>query len=114
MGRIRTRGKLNVYRRAFETVMAIFTVRAGVLTVPVVARRGGSARRRPQPRRDAGHNLGETQACREHSRTVWLEFAVKCGYLDAETARNLYKTYAHILGELVTMLRHSETWVIGH
>ena len=82
--------------------MAICTVRAGVLTVPVVARRGGAARRRPQPRRDAGHNLGETPACREHSRTVWLEFGVKCGCLDVEAGRSLYKTYDHILDKLVT------------
>ena len=42
---------------AFEAAMELFMVRAGVPAVPVVARRGGSARRRPQPRRDAGHNV---------------------------------------------------------
>jgi len=44
---------------------------------------------------------------------VWLEFAVRCGYLDPTIARELYATYDNILGKLVTMIRHPEQWVIG-
>ena len=43
---------------------------------------------------------------------VWLEFAVKCGYLDSAIARELYVTYDNILGKLVTMICHPEQWVI--
>jgi len=44
---------------------------------------------------------------------VWLEFAVKCGYLDPTIARELYATYDNVLGKLVTMICHPEQWVIG-
>jgi hypothetical protein len=43
----------------------------------------------------------------------WLEFAVKCGYLDPEGARSLYRTYDNILGKPVTMIRQPQKWVIG-
>jgi len=41
---------------------------------------------------------------------IWLEFAVKCGYLNADVARNLYKTYDQILGQLVTMVKNAANW----
>ena len=54
---------------------------------------------------DAEAEAAETQ--------TWLEFAVKCGYLDAETARPLYATYDNILAKLVTMARHPEHWTVA-
>lgn len=53
---------------------------------------------------DAEAEAAETQ--------VWLEFSVKCGYLDAETGRELYAVYDNILGKLVNMIQHPEQWVI--
>ena len=47
---------------------------------------------------DSGAEAAETQ--------TWLEFAVKCEYLDAETGRQLYQTYNQILGKLVTMINN--------
>ncbi|MEA3376375.1 MAG: four helix bundle protein, partial [Chloroflexota bacterium] len=44
---------------------------------------------------------------------VWLEFAVKCGYLESTPARELYGAYDNILGKLVNMIRRPEHWVIG-
>jgi four helix bundle protein len=55
-------------------------------------------------------NDAEAEACETQT---WLEFAVKCGYLDAKMARSLYKAYDRILGKLVTMIRQPEKWVIG-
>ncbi len=43
---------------------------------------------------------------------VWLEFAVKCGYLNRDQARNLYTTYDHILGKLVQMISKPEPWIL--
>lgn len=43
---------------------------------------------------------------------IWLEFAVKCGYLDVETGRKLYKNYDQILGQLVNMAKNSSNWTI--
>jgi four helix bundle protein len=58
------------------------------------------------------HRLNDSEA--EAAETqVWLEFAVKCDYLDPIIARELYATYDNILGKLVTMIRHPEQWVIG-
>jgi four helix bundle protein len=53
---------------------------------------------------DAEGEAAETQ--------VWLEFAVKCGYLKRSDAAALYKTYAEIIGTFVGMITHSETWII--
>jgi hypothetical protein len=43
---------------------------------------------------------------------VWLEFAVKCGYLKRSAAAALYKTYSEIIGTFVGMITHPETWII--
>ncbi len=53
---------------------------------------------------DAEAEAAETQ--------VWIEFAVKAGYLDRETATILYKAYDGILGTLVGMITHPETWIL--
>jgi hypothetical protein len=42
------------------------------------------------------------------------DFAVKCGYLEADVARPLYELYDRILGKLVVMIRLPEKWVIGN
>ena len=43
---------------------------------------------------------------------TWLEFAVNCKYLDAETGRTLYKTYDQIIGKLVNMIRNPDPWLL--
>ena len=53
---------------------------------------------------DAEGEAAETQ--------VWLEFGVKCGYFKRTEAASLYQTYSEIIGTLVGMITHSETWII--
>ncbi len=43
---------------------------------------------------------------------VWLEFAVKCGHLEREVARDIYSAYDQILGKLVHMINHPEPWLL--
>jgi four helix bundle protein len=43
---------------------------------------------------------------------VWLEFAVKCGYLDRGAAAPIYASYDRILGSLVNMINHPQVWII--
>ena len=43
---------------------------------------------------------------------VWLAFAVKCGYLNEEIAREMYRTCDQILGKLVNMIQVPAPWVI--
>jgi four helix bundle protein len=54
---------------------------------------------------DSEGEVAETQ--------VWIEFAVKCKYLDRDRAEMLYRAYDEILRTLVGMITHPETWVIG-
>ena len=44
---------------------------------------------------------------------VWLEFAVECNYIDRDEAATLYQIYNEILGTLVGMINHPETWTIS-
>jgi len=53
---------------------------------------------------DAESEAAETQ--------VWLEFSVKCNYLDAVISRALDATYDNILGKLVNMILHPDQWII--
>ena len=43
---------------------------------------------------------------------VWLEFAARCGYLETEEARALYREYHALIGTIVGMITHPETWMI--
>jgi four helix bundle protein len=43
---------------------------------------------------------------------IWIEFAVRCNYLDIEAGRNLYTIYSQITGQLVNMTKHSSHWKI--
>jgi four helix bundle protein len=54
---------------------------------------------------DAEAEAAETQ--------VWLEFAVKCGYMISEEGRPLYQAYDEILRTLVGMINHPRSWVIA-
>ncbi len=54
---------------------------------------------------DAEAEAAETQ--------TWLEFAVKCGYCERETAAALYQSYDRILTTIVGMINHPDSWVIG-
>ena len=55
---------------------------------------------------DSEGKVAETQ--------VHVEFAVKCGYLDERGRLSLSETYDAILGTIVGMINHPETWVIGY
>jgi len=53
---------------------------------------------------DAEGEAAETQ--------VWLEFAVKCRYMKRDEAAQLYKIYSEVIGTIVGMITHPETWII--
>jgi four helix bundle protein len=54
-----------------------------------------------------------TDCEREAAETqTWLEFAVRCGYLDREEGAALFKTYDEILSTFVGMKKHIDSWVI--
>ncbi len=53
---------------------------------------------------DAESEAAETQ--------VWLQYCVKCDYLDRKKAEDLYKKYHEVLKMLVTMINHPQSWTI--
>ncbi|HDM09970.1 MAG TPA: four helix bundle protein [Desulfobacteraceae bacterium] len=54
-------------------------------------------------------NDAESEACETQ---VWLEFALKCSYVEEELAHRLERKYDHIIGQLVLMISEPEKWVI--
>ncbi len=55
---------------------------------------------------DAEGEAAETQ--------VWLEFSVKCGYIDRDEAAELYAEYEQLIRMIVDMINHPESWIIGN
>ncbi|MBD2416749.1 four helix bundle protein [Anabaena cylindrica FACHB-243] len=43
---------------------------------------------------------------------TWIEFAVKCNYLDVESGRELYRIYNQILGSLVNIITNPSPWLM--
>ena len=53
---------------------------------------------------DAEAEASETQ--------VWLDFCVKCEYLEKSSVKELALIYDYIIGKLVIMIRSPEKWTI--
>ena len=122
--RIRTHRDLEVYQLSFDAAMKIFEAskkfpKEETYSLTDQIRRSSRSvssnlAEAWRKRRYEGafiNKLSDSEA--EAAETqVWLEFAVKCGYLDAKIARELYRTYENILGKLVNMIWHPEQWTI--
>ena len=124
MPNIRHFRELEVYQLAMESAMRIFeltkrfppeekyslTDQIRRSSRSVCANLAEAWRKRRYPKAfvsklsDAEAEAAETQ--------VWLEFAKKCGYMAPDLAYELDKTYDHIQGKIVNMLRHPEQWTI--
>lgn len=124
--KIRSHRDLEVYKRAFAAAMRIF--RASKTFPPeerysltdqirrssrsVCANIAEAWRKRRYPAAfiaklsDAEGEAAETQ--------VWLEFSVKCGYMNRDEAAELYSEYEQIIRMLVDMINHPESWIIGN
>ncbi len=53
---------------------------------------------------DAEAETAETQ--------VWVEFAVKCGYLRREVGAKFYRGYDRVLATIVGMINHPDSWTL--
>lgn len=122
--RLRAHRDLDVFRMAFDAAMEIFeltkvfpreeryalTDQIRRSSRSVCANQAEAWRKRRYPAAFVS-KLSDSEA--EAAETqVWLEFAVKCDYLDAEVARDLYSKYDYILGKLVNMIRYPDQWTI--
>ena len=126
MGRalVRRYRELEVYQYAFEAAMEIFEVSK---RFPVEERYSLTDQMR-RSSRSVCANLGEAWRKRRYKAAfvaklsdsqaeatetqIWLEFSVKCGYLQPKTGRELYKRYDQILGMLVVMVKNASNWTI--
>ena len=55
--------------------------------------------------------LSDSEAEAAETQT-WIEFAVKCEYLDKKTGRELYRSYNSVIGKLVMMLNNPNPWLL--
>ncbi|MBT9314862.1 four helix bundle protein [Leptothoe spongobia TAU-MAC 1115] len=115
---------LEVYQTAFDAAMEIFELSKQFpkeerysLTDQIrrssrsVCANLGEAWRKRRYKAAFIAKLSDCQA--EATETqIWLEFSVKCHYLETERARALYKSYDKILGQLVLMVKNSDQWLI--
>lgn len=115
---------LEVYRKAFDAAMRIFSIskqfpkeEAYSLTDQVrrssrsVCANFAEAWRK---RRYAAAFVAKLSDCESEAAEtqVWIEFSVKCGYLSAEIGRQLYKEYDEIIRMLVSMINRPEVWLL--
>lgn len=122
---IRKHTDLEVYQRAFATAMSVFEL---TKKFPAEERYSLTDQIR-RSSRSVCSNLAEAWRKRRYEAVfisklndsegeaaetqVWLQFATECGYLDRETARNLYRDYDDILGKLVKMLTNPTQWKLS-
>ncbi len=124
MGNIRHFRELDVYKMAMGAAIELFEMSKGFpaderysltdqvrrSSRSVCANIAEAWRKRRYPNAfvaklsDAEGEAAETE--------VWLEMAVRCGYLDATKAAELEGEYEHILGKLVAMLSRPDQWTI--
>ena len=81
---------LDVYQMSVEAAMRIFE----------------ASKRFPN---EEVYSLAEGEAAETQ---VWLEFAVKCEYLERKIGIELHKSYDKIIGKLVTMGNNPKPWIL--
>lgn len=119
---VRKHTDLDVYNRAFDAGMRFFrlskkfppeekyslTDQGRRSSRPVCGNLAEAWRKRRYPAAfvaklsDAEGEAAETQS--------WIQFAVKCEYLDPAVGRELYTEYDEIIAMLVHMITHPDDW----
>ena len=56
------------------------------------------------------NKLNEAEAAETQ---VWLEYSVKCAYLNDNAGKELHTTYRHIIGKLVNMGNTPRPWILA-
>jgi four helix bundle protein len=121
---IRSHRELEVYQLGFDSAMKLFELSRAF---PIEERYSLTDQMR-RSSRSVCANLAEAWRKRRYEGAfvaklsdveteaaetqTWLEFAVKCGYLDSQIARDLYQEYDNLLGKLVNMINNPTPWLI--
>jgi four helix bundle protein len=116
--------ELEVYKKAFDAAMQIFEISKGfpkeeTYSLTDQIRRSSRSvcaniaeawrKRRYQAAFISKLNDAEGEAAETQT---WLEFAVRCGYLEKEIGRDLYRKYDEIISMLVGMISKPDKWLI--
>ena len=122
MKRIRSHRELDVYKLSFNAAMKLFEISKGFpreeqysLTDQIrrssrsVSANITEAFRKRKYIKSFVAKLSDAEAEAAETQT-WLDFALKCGYIDLDTYKVLNSDYDHIIGKLVNMARFPEDW----
>ncbi len=124
MARVKSHKDLDVYRRAFEAAMEIYSLSKAFpkeetysLTDQIrrasrsVAANIAEAWRKRRYEAAFISKLSDSEAEAAVVQT-WLEFAARCGYIKRDDAARLYREYDKTLATLVGMITHSGDWIL--
>jgi four helix bundle protein len=119
-----THHDLDVYQRAFAAAKEIFILSSQFPTEEKYALTDQIRR----SSRSVCANLAEAWRKRRYEKAfisklsdvegeaaetqVWLEFAVKCDYLNRDKIAALYQAYDDILHTIVGMINHPQSWIL--
>lgn len=121
---IRDHKDLEIYKMAFDAAMKIFELSK---RFPVEERYSLTDQIRRsshsvcanfaeawRKRRYQAAFVAKLNDCESESAETqtWIEFAVKCNYMDIERGRELYGTYNQILTGLVNIINNSSNWLL--
>jgi four helix bundle protein len=123
--RIRSHRELEAYRKAFEAAIQVFEIsktfpREETYSLTDQIRRSSrsvcanlaEAWRKRRYEKAFASKLADAEG--EAAETqVWIEFAVKFGYLSPDVATPLYRLYDEVLKLIVSMINRPEIWLIG-
>ena len=116
---------LEVYERSFSAAMKVFEIsksfpseekyslidQARRSSRSVSANIAEAWRKRRYPASFVS-KLNDSEAEAAETQT-WLQFAVECGYANAEATRELYAEYDSIIAMLVNMQNHPDDWSLA-
>ena len=117
--------ELRVYQAAIEASMKIFEItkafpKEEIYSMTNQMRRSSRSvcanigeawrRRRYKAAFIAKLNDSETEATETQ---VWLELALRSGYITQEFNEEMFMEYESIIAQLVVMINQSEKWIIG-
>ena len=122
---------LDVYRKAFEAAMASELPAMEIFSLTKAFPKEETYSLTDQVRRSSRSicsNLAEAWRKRRYQAAfvsklsdaegeaaetqTWIEFAVRCDYLDREEAKQIFLKYDEILAMLVSMIANSSKWVL--
>ena len=120
--RIRRHTDLKVYKQAFKSGMALFKLtkefpKEERYSLIDQARRSSrsvcgniaEAWRKRRYVKSFASKLNDAEAEAAETQT-WIQFSVECGYVERNTAAQLYREYDQVIAMLVKMIHDADDW----